>query len=199
MLGKQKMKRNKILIIIGNKYSKLKVLRRIEDKYDSRYFECLCDCGNLTGATASQLAKFIKKSCGCSTHEEQVNRGLRLKKGMAGFTKVKASYSKHARYRKLSFHLNDEQLIKLFTSNCYYCNSEPNCISNSKSKNVVLKEHSTFMYNGIDRLDNLKGYEIDNCVSCCFNCNVGKHILTQIEYVDHIKKTYNNLIEKKLI
>lgn len=62
-----------------------------------------------------------------------------------------------------------ENMIKM---PCFYCNLLPDN-----------------RLNGIDRMDNTKGYTIDNCVSCCKNCNFIKKSLdanTFIQRCQHI-------------
>lgn len=41
---------------------------------------------------------------------------------------------------------------------------------------------------GIDRIDNLKGYTIENSTSCCKLCNFMKKTMTVNEFLTHIKK-----------
>ena len=53
-----------------------------------------------------------------------------------------------------------------------------------------------YKYNGIDRVDNKIGYELDNCVSCCIKCNKAKSYFGQDEFLNHIKKIYKHSIEK---
>lgn len=38
------------------------------------------------------------------------------------------------------------------------------------------------MINGIDRVDNTKGYSIDNCVAACRRCNVAKADMTPDQF-----------------
>lgn len=68
--------------------------------------------------------------------------------------------------------MTDEIAKGLMTSNCFYCNrNDQQCI------------------NGIDRMDNNKGYDPTNCVSCCKYCNFIKKSLdarTFIERCIHI-------------
>lgn len=54
------------------------------------------------------------------------------------------------------FLLTKEQYIELTKLPCYYCDGQL-----GKVKSCV----------GLDRLDNSRGYEIDNVVSCCTICN----------------------------
>jgi hypothetical protein len=37
--------------------------------------------------------------------------------------------------------------------------------------------------NGIDRVDNTKGYSVDNCVPCCRRCNVAKADMTPDQFL----------------
>ena len=43
-------------------------------------------------------------------------------------------------------------------------------------------------YNGIDRVDNSKGYTKDNSVPCCEKCNYGKNVYSATEYIEHCKR-----------
>lgn len=47
-------------------------------------------------------------------------------------------------------------------------------------------------YNGIDRLDNSKGYTIDNSVACCSKCNIAKGTDTKEEYIARCKAVSNH-------
>lgn len=51
--------------------------------------------------------------------------------------------------------------------------------------------------NGIDRVDNTKGYHIDNCVSCCSHCNSAKMGRSLEEFIDWIKQVYHTLVKEK--
>jgi len=51
-------------------------------------------------------------------------------------------------------------------------------------------------YNGIDRVDNSRGYESGNVVSCCGVCNMLKHVLSKEEFLARIEKIYKNSIQK---
>lgn len=41
-----------------------------------------------------------------------------------------------------------------------------------------------YWYNGVDRVDNTKGYTLENCVTCCAEANYAKRALS---YADFIK------------
>lgn len=77
--------------------------------------------------------------------------------------------------RKLNFTLTIEQYIELSKLNCFYCDHEV------KSKS-----------SGLDRIDNSKGYHIDNVVRCCSFCNyIRGNLLTTEE-----TKSIVNLLKK---
>jgi len=47
---------------------------------------------------------------------------------------------------------------------------------------------------GIDRIDNLKGYTVENSKPCCKICNYMKKNLTVTEFLEHIAKIHKNLL-----
>lgn len=76
--------------------------------------------------------------------------------------------------------MSDGICESLVTSACYYCNTNVSKVSG---------------LNGIDRMDNAKGYSISNCVSCCKVCNFVKKSLdahTFIERCKHISKLHGS-------
>lgn len=89
-------------------------------------------------------------------------------KGMTGLKKRMAVYIACAKMRKLLFNLTLEEFEFLTSQNCYYCGRPPSTVSKTR------QSWGNYIYNGIDRKDNKIGYEIENCVSCCFICNQAK-------------------------
>lgn len=61
-----------------------------------------------------------------------------------------------AKYRNLSFTLTFEEYKSLISKPCYYCEGEFGKVETSL---------------GLDRIDNGRGYELDNVLSCCTDCN----------------------------
>jgi len=113
------------------------------------------------------------------------------------------SYSKNAINRKLEFNLSFEEFIQKLKLNCFYCGSPPlNTFNYSKNKTTglksrktsLLREEATIFYNGIDRVDNTKGYTLENCVTCCLFCNYAKKNRTLEEFEIWL----NRLVEYRL-
>lgn len=59
-----------MLNLVGNRYGRLIVIKETDRRitrggHSVRYWECMCDCGNLTVASSNQLRSGNTKSCGC--------------------------------------------------------------------------------------------------------------------------------------
>ena len=67
-------------------------------------------------------------------------------------------YKNRASKKNLDFALSQDEYLRLITQDCYLCGK------NSNSQHL----------NGIDRIDNNKGYIMDNVKPCCANCNYMK-------------------------
>ena len=98
------------------------------------------------------------------------------------------TYKRSAEKKGHSYELTEKQFKELSKQDCHYCGAKPNNIHRSPEGNGV------YAYNGLDRVDNNKGYAIDNVGPCCKKCNYAKKASTLQEYQDWIK----NLIIKYL-
>lgn len=184
--------------IEGLKFGRLTALHDIgKGKDGRRLWECLCECGKFVIAGVSQLKNGNTKSCGCLKSElaskrikEHVIGYNRLPTGEANFNRVFHSYKNSARIRDLKFLLTKEQIKNLVTQDCFYCGVGPHAVMDDKRCN------GGFVYNGIDRINNKKGYEITNCVTCCGTCNEWKRARTQQEFLLQVKFIYENLLRK---
>ena len=95
------------------------------------------------------------------------------------------SYAKAAKKRGYGFYLLQKEFESLIKKNCFYCGCEPI----NKYRGYV--RDFNFKFNGIDRVDNSLGYEIENCVSCCSTCNNMKKQMTVEQFLSHIRSIYN--------
>lgn len=95
-------------------------------------------------------------------------------------------YKRGAKDRGLEFDLSEEECLMLFSGNCYYCGIAP-----------TNKKHfrGSFPQNGIDRKDNSKGYTIDNCVSCCKDCNLSKRDMTVEEFEGWLERVFQHKVK----
>jgi len=166
--------------LAGKKYGKLTVINRVyPNKKDNKvYWLCKCDCGNTKIISGEHLKNGTTRSCGC------------LKKfpnGIANMRNAITNYKHSAKRRNIKWELTEEQFAKITQQNCYYCGAKPSNIARKKENN------GDYIYNGIDRLDNTKGYTIDNVVPCCFMCNQAKHNHTLQEFKEWVKRAYDKM------
>lgn len=81
-------------------------------------------------------------------------------------------YKSRAKRRKIEYKLSYEEFVQFWQKSCHYCGGVINTV-------------------GLDRVDNSKGYEIDNIVPCCWNCNDMKSNLTTKEFISHAFDIYH--------
>ena len=157
----------------GNIHGKLAVVRRAENTvFDNVQWLCRCKCGNEVVVRGSSLRrKQQTRSCGCLRSDNS------LPNGDAAFNKLLYVYKRNAQNRGLEWQLISQQFRQLTSQSCHYCGIVP--------KQVQFPEGDTgvYVYNGVDRVDNNKGYTPDNCVSCCGVCNYAKANRTALVFL----------------
>jgi len=168
---------------VGNRHGKLTVIEWAgSNKNGKALWKCVCDCGNIKIIVGSSLRRNKNtKSCGCLIIEriKEVNS---ISFGQASFNTLYGNYQKAAKRRGLSFGLTKEDFSFLTQMNCHYCGREPKQVVKKKSQN------GAYIYTGIDRVDNTKGYTMDNVVPCCVTCNRMKRDMTVLEFLSHIRE-----------
>jgi 5-methylcytosine-specific restriction endonuclease McrA len=99
------------------------------------------------------------------------------------------TYKRNAKVAKREFTLTFEQFHALISKPCTYCGSPP-----VKHKTIG-RYNGICPTNGVDRIDNSKGYTVDNCVSCCKICNHAKNDMSVDEFAAWLERVFNNLLE----
>ena len=79
------------------------------------------------------------------------------------------AYKQSAKRRNIEFNLTFVQFILFWQKPCYYCRDKVETI-------------------GLDRVDNKKGYNLDNVVSSCMICNKMKMAMTKEEFINQCRK-----------
>ncbi len=77
-------------------------------------------------------------------------RGLRI---------LYTRYQSRAKFSNTYFDLTLEQFNAITKKLCAYCERGPS------------QKCGHYVYNGIDRIDNARGYTDDNSAACCWECN----------------------------
>jgi hypothetical protein len=176
------------------------------------YVEVKCiDCGESRNIKRGSVRKDRGKRCrSCSAKNvwntpEKANNlrdGISRKHtstynilpyGESCFNSLYSVYKGAAIRRSYVFELNKEEFKKITKENCFYCDCLPSQVVKERGFNT-----GDYIYNGIDRIDNNKGYTKDNVVSCCKHCNKAKSTLTQEDFFKLIKDIYekHNLSEE---
>lgn len=167
--------------MIGQTFNRLTILECVgTNKFRRKQYLCQCSCGTQKILDGQSIKQGSTKSCGCWKIESDRTKipGNTLKgKNDSTINSLFSRYKKEALKRNLTFNLTREYFENLLRSCCHYCG-----IEHSNTRNVR-KNAPDFKYNGIDRVDNTKGYEADNVVSCCNMCNKSKHILSVKEFI----------------
>lgn len=104
----------------------------------------------------------------------KINKLYRLGLDPMARKKVRASilmYRFGAVKRGWKWGLSVKDAVKRLTGICFYCGS--------------------LGPNGIDRVDNSKGYTVENTVSCCWPCNRAKMDLTPKEFIENARRIVN--------
>ena len=177
----------RLIDLTGQKFGRWTVIKR---SYPNKGIEpvwlCKCDCGKEKIVIGNSLRKGDSKSCGCLSNELKSAR-RKLNSGLASMRAVIRQYKANAENRGLEFRLNEKQFKEITQKDCFYCGAKPNNIIKSPTHN------GDYSYNGLDRIDNNKGYTIDNIVPCCKRCNRAKDTYTLQEYKGWIKRTYKKI------
>lgn len=142
---------SKVNDLTGKKYNLLTVVSRAESQKSGKaYWNCICDCGNKTIVSGSNLINGSVKSCGC----------LR-----------KTEHNTH--------HLSDSRLYRIWNAMRNRCNGKNKAVYKyymakgisvcDEWNNDFLSFYEWALSNGysddltIDRIDNAKGYSPGNC------------------------------------
>lgn len=166
--------------ITRKKFGKLLVISYLPDL---KKWSCLCDCGKETFVFSSNLKNGNTKSCGCLRPYN-----LREDKNFPAKMYLYRHYRDScAKKRGLNFSIIFEDFINLTQQECFYCGKVPMQIVKPKYA------RDPYIYNGLDRLYNNKGYDLDNVVACCKTCNRAKWDMNKDKFIEWIKRCHNNL------
>ncbi len=189
-IGLQKLYREMTMIKPGDKYGMLTIIKVVKPlKGKNRRYLCSCDCGGVSLVWTSGLVnkKEPTKSCGCL----QLKSAMR-EPGRASLSMLFARLIKNANIRGLPVNITREQHEDIISKNCNFCGRAPSPYNvyirkdgtMHPSRKIRSASRAWVKVNGVDRLDSLKGYDMDNCVPCCAVCNYMKLDYTVEEFID---------------
>lgn len=168
--------------LIGLRFGRLVVLKKLKNKNTKRNWLCLCDCGKEHSVAGYLLKRGSTQSCGCLRIES-----LSLPGDESSFNTFYSVYESNAKKSNRVFDLSKDEFRNITSLPCSYCGAEPTALGSRGRVNKVI----TYVCNGIDRLDNSTGYTKDNCAPCCTLCNLMKRSLTVDEFKKQIEKIHS--------
>ncbi len=122
------------------------------------FFRCL-ECATEIKSTKAYLSKHTGKCVRCAQWGEP-------------FKAVHNELIKNCTRRKLTLSITYKDFLT-FTKvdKCHYCNNEIKWHPHTKKNSKDVEGARAYK---LDRMDNSKGYSMDNSVVCCFRCNRAK-------------------------
>ena len=188
-------KQNNLLNYVGKTYGTYTILSfnsiEHQENYDKKLFNVRCNnCGS---ESIQQLSHILKTPKSCSNCKYEIRIKNNPPKIESVRNCIKSTYISGAKNRNLPYELSDKKFDELIYGNCFYCGQEP---LKYKSDEKFNKTDTVFLRNEIDRIDSTKGYSNDNCVSCCFKCNSMKSDNNIEDFIEHIEKIHNYLVNK---
>jgi hypothetical protein len=179
--------------LTGKNFGQIKILQHLgKDNSKNNVYLAKCSCGKEIVGQGSDFKTSKIKSCGCGKFKSAVDNAKNNPFDAIRNT-IYLDYKIKAEHRGFLFSLTLDEFTKLTESQCNYCG-----ISYSNLRPVRRKYSAmTYLYNGIDRVNNEKGYSFDNCVPCCRICNQAKHTLNSETFVKWVEKMYNYQKTKK--
>lgn len=173
------------LVAIGERFCRLTVLGfSHNDKRYRRHYKVKCDCGKIKTVQGTLLRSGNTKSCGCLSREVRKAKLLPNNRGV--INQVILGYKRHAKDRGFAWKLTFDEVSSIINQPCYYCG-----IVNSNKK-ITKNCKDGFSYNGIDRVNSLKDYTLDNVVPCCDFCNKAKGNKTKQDFLSWARRIYKN-------
>lgn len=160
----------------------------VRDKHRARWL-CRCNiCGTENVKDEHAIRNKPATTCRCLNSKDTMT---------SGFNRVYDHYRRHSESLHRSWELSKNDVRNITSNNCFYCGRPPNNVKDKNRKaathkgvSPISKDTGKFVYNGIDRVDNEKGYTVDNVVTCCTTCNLAKRSMSVDEFAAWARDVY---------
>lgn len=103
-----------------------------------------------------------------------------LKHETAAFRHLWTELVQRCRRADKPLEISPAEYKALIAGNCAYCGALP-------TNWTKWEDGPAIQYNGVDRVDNERGYLFDNLVPCCKLCNQFKSKLTAQQFIAHAR------------
>ena len=159
------------LELAGKRFGKLTVVKEAaKSRNRNVQWETLCDCGKTHIATSSNLNGGHVSSCGCAGAGAGADTRERFPKSLKY---VFGRYRSNCKAKGREFALSFEDVAILVSSPCFYFGTE--AIWTPTGGDLFssdLTPDTVGNWNGIDRIDNARGYTHGNVLPCSWIANL---------------------------
>jgi len=168
--------------ISGFKFGKLTAIEELpnSNKFKNRVWVCKCDCGNIKNVSTNNLTMGHTKSCGCNQYK--TGKDVYNYTGYEDISGSKwGSIKSGAIIRGLEFLITKEQVWEKYleqNKKCYFTNQDISFKGKTAS---------------IDRLDNSKGYSIDNISIVHKDINIMRNKYSIDYFIEMCNLVSNNM------
>lgn len=176
---------------VGARAGRLVVISYAGKIKGNHIWKMQCDCGNTVAKPWGYISSGDTKSCGCLAKETRAKRmrdAATLPDGESSFNALYGGYQRSARSRHITFTLEKVDFRSLVIMSCYYCGEKP-----SQIVHMPIGTKGQFLYNGLDRIDNNRGYEWGNVRPCCRQCNYAKGVFFEQDFYQWIHRVITHL------
>lgn len=159
--------------LIGQRFGKLIVMKNAGNNASAQpQWLCQCDCGKSHVVSGQSLKTGDTQSCGCLRSEVKRKRTINAMELSSGLYEMYSRYIYGAIKRGYEFTLTPAEFLAIVKQPCAYCGAAPT----DRGTHIVA--------NGVDRVDNARGYLPGNVAPCCTACNSAKRTMSVDEYID---------------
>jgi len=173
--------------LTGQVFKQLTVIKYLgQGKRSFGMWLCRCSCGNEKSIASGDL-KSGQISCGCASRNPE-----------PGWFNYLQNYKLGAQKRGYEWSVSDEYVKFIAQQRCYYCGGPPTARTAARDARIRearrdnhrtrAEEDTSYVVhaNGIDRIDNTRGYYNDNILPCCSTCNWMKADMPAKEFIAHV-------------
>mgnify|MGYP000420341430 CR=1 FL=1 len=145
-----------------------------------------CSCGATFDTSGTRLRRgdiIMCRACACKLRPQS----LKLYSNMElAFTKMIKDRARQ-KTPPIPVSITVDEFTSLVAKDCHYCGAAP-------SQRSYFGKRIPFLVNGLDRVDNAKGYSSDNVVPCCRFCNTAKSNLPVDTFLSRVAAVYRRSI-----
>ena len=189
--------------LTGQHFGRLTVVRPGGQRVNrQRSWQCQCSCPNqsIVERTTAQLrGKRASWHCGCVQSARMTEWWAKKRRPVEEMARYRIylSLKNSAKRRGLGMTLTLAEITEITRQPCYYCGARP-----SQVLRVPITSHPgpggtryihSYHYSSVDRIDNSLGYERENVVSCCLDCQIAKGQHTCSEFALWIARLHGRL------